>query len=82
MSEILIERAKKHLALLEKQIATHAWAVQRYEEDRLAAMKAADEVRTFIRLAELYGHEDNPGGRWLSDSREEGASPPPTISDS
>jgi hypothetical protein len=52
-------RAKSELANLEGQIALHDDAIHRHEAEKQTAIKAADEVRTFIRLFERYSLDDS-----------------------
>jgi hypothetical protein len=51
-------RAKSDLASLEGQIALHDDAIHRHETEKQTAIRAADEVRTFIRLFERYSLGD------------------------
>jgi hypothetical protein len=53
-----LERAKRDLAQLEDQVAVHMAAISRHQTDMEKATRAADEVRTFIRLFELYSEDD------------------------
>ena len=53
-----LDRAKNDLAGLEDQIGVHDNAIRRHESEKQKAIKAADEVRTFIRLFELYSLAD------------------------
>jgi hypothetical protein len=53
-----LERAKRDLALLEDQIAGHDDAIRRHEADKALAVKTMEEVRTFIRLFDLYSLND------------------------
>lgn len=60
MTTTPLDRAKADLALLEDQIALHDDAIRRHESGKNMALKAAEEVRSFIRLYERYAASD-PG---------------------
>lgn len=53
-----LARARRDLAQLEDQIAVHSEAIQQHQAERERAVKAADEVRVFIRLFGLYSEDD------------------------
>jgi hypothetical protein len=50
-------RARGDLSSLEDQIALHDDAIRRHEAEKQTAIKAADEVRSFIRLYEFYNQD-------------------------